>query len=146
MFSSGFDLIDLYAFFNRFSLYIEYMSRVYSANYLERTRRTNRERPLDGALYMETHFYFNTKQGTLRPLWRLVNYFAEHTSVNCAPLPSKKECSLITLQSSNQSRTARGLYDSIIYYNGSQNSTIFLSYLFLKATYSKEPKIVTSFN
>ena len=51
MFSSGFDLIVLNGkFFNRFSLYIEYMSRVYFANYLERTRRTNTERPLDGAL------------------------------------------------------------------------------------------------
>ena len=64
------------------------MSRVYFANYLERTRRTNTERPLDGAL--KTHFYFNAKQGTLIPLWHLVNYFAENASVNCRPPPLEK--------------------------------------------------------
>ena len=80
------------------------------------------------------------------PLWHLVNYFAENTSVHCRLPPLEKRMLSNSSAVFKSIKNRPGVIRLHYYYNGSQNSTIFPELSFFKAAYSKEPKSVTSFN
>ena len=87
------------AFFNDLVFYIEYMSRVYFANYIARTRRTNKERPLDGALSKHIFTSIPNKERLFHcgAFYPSKLFYQGNTSVNCLPPPLRKKNVLLSL-------------------------------------------------